>query len=75
METCQGCLKDFPSNVILRHIGKIKACKRAYGSTYEDLRKEKILESKRTYRIKNATSIKEKKRRTISDGSLTYNKA
>ena len=63
METCQGCLKEFPSNSILRHVGKAKKCKDAYGSSYEDFKREKTLAVKRSYNSRNAASIKEKQNR------------
>ena len=42
-ETCKGCKRQFAENSLLRHVGKAKKCKAAYGDDYELLKKEKTL--------------------------------
>ena len=72
-EICKACGKPWPPNIIMRHISKAKKCKEFYGDEFETLKREKALEKKKTFRIKNkqkiadyrkinAESIKAKKR-------------
>ena len=45
-ETCKGCRKQFPENVLLKHVGQAKKCKAVYGQEYEALKQEKSLAKK-----------------------------
>ena len=45
-EICKGCKKEFPENVLLRHVGQAKKCKAVYGHEYEALKQEKSLAKK-----------------------------
>ena len=58
LETCQGCSKKFPSKSFLRHVGQAKRCKKAYGTNYEQLKREKTLAGQKAYRIKHAEKRK-----------------
>ena len=62
LEKCRGCTKEFKPESLLRHVGKAKKCKAAYGSEsdYENFRREKHLAAKRSSNARNQLERKEK---------------
>ena len=56
-EACKGCLKIFPSNIILRHVSQAKKCKSAYGDDYESFKAEKARAKSTRYKQKNKEKV------------------
>ena len=56
-EECRGCKRKFPSNSLLRHIGKAKRCKIVYGEEFEELKKAKRSATVKKYNKANEKTI------------------
>ena len=56
-EICEGCQKPFQPTAILKHVSHSKKCKAAYGSKFDEMKKEKESAKLKKYYQKNRDKI------------------
>ena len=70
LTSCESCNKELLESSLLKHIGTRKDCKAYYGRRYDDMKKEKINERKRTWRKVKGKKELERQRQLYKENSI-----